>query len=85
MKKRIVIATVFTACIALCAAVWQQAEKVEKTPTPSETAAVTAPQPTLPKPEKLLLTVTTEKEMVEVPEAEPAPEATSEEPYLPIL
>ncbi|MFR0797849.1 MAG: hypothetical protein ACLSHJ_03365 [Oscillospiraceae bacterium] len=27
MKKRIVIATAFTACLALCAAVWPQTEK----------------------------------------------------------
>ena len=31
MKKRIIIATTFTACLALCAAVWPQTEKVEKT------------------------------------------------------
>ena len=52
MKKRIIIATAFTACLALCAAVWPQTEKVEKTPTPSETTAVIAPQPTLPEAEK---------------------------------
>ena len=40
MKKRIIIATAFTACLALCAAVWPQTEKVEKTPAPSETTAV---------------------------------------------
>ena len=27
MKKRIIIATAFTACLALCAAVWPQTEK----------------------------------------------------------
>ena len=52
MKKRIIIATAFTACLALCAAVWPQTEKVEKTPTASETTAVIAPQPTLPEAEK---------------------------------
>ncbi len=52
MKKRIIIATAFTACLALCAAVWPQTEKVEKTPTPSKTTAVIAPQPTLPEAEK---------------------------------
>ena len=45
MKKRIIIATAFTACLALCAAVWPQTEKVGKTPAPSETAAVTTLQP----------------------------------------
>ena len=31
MKKRIIIAAAFTACLALCAAVWPQTEKVGKT------------------------------------------------------
>lgn len=31
MKKRIIIAVAFTACLALCAAVWPQAERVGKT------------------------------------------------------
>ena len=45
MKNRIIIAAAFTACLALCAAVWPQTEKVGETPTLSETAAVIAPQP----------------------------------------
>ena len=40
MKNRIIIAAAITACLALCAAVWPQTEKVGKTPAPSETAAV---------------------------------------------
>ncbi len=56
MKNRIIIAAAFTACLALCAAVWLQAETVEKTPAPSETAAVTTPRSTLPEPEELILT-----------------------------
>lgn len=52
MKKRIIVTAAITACFALCAAVWPQTEKVEKTPTPSETTAVIAPQPTLPEAEK---------------------------------
>ena len=62
MKKRIIIATAFTACLALCAAVWTQTEKVGKTPAPSETAAVTTLQPTLPEPDELILQVITEKQ-----------------------
>ena len=31
MKNRIIISAAFTACLALCAAVWLQAETVEKT------------------------------------------------------
>ena len=34
MKNRITIAAVFTACLALCAAVWPQAETVGGTPAP---------------------------------------------------
>ena len=52
MKKRIIVTAVtvaITACLALCAAVWPQAETVEKTPAPSETTAVTTPRPTLPE------------------------------------
>lgn len=61
MKKRIIVTAAITACLALCAAVWPQTEKVEKTPTPSETTAVIAPQPTLPEAEKPVLPVVTEK------------------------
>ena len=62
MKKRIIIATAFTACLALCAAVWPQTEKVEKTPAPSKTANVTTPRPTLPEPEELDLPAIKEKQ-----------------------
>ena len=37
MKKRIIVTAAITACLALCAAVWPQAETVEKTPATSET------------------------------------------------
>ena len=32
MKKQIIIAATFTACLALCAAVWPQAETVKEHP-----------------------------------------------------
>ena len=84
MKNRITIAAVFTACLALCAAVWPQTEKVGKTPAPSETAAVTAPQPTLQGAEKPVLPVVTEKKETEMPEAESAPEVAAEELPIPV-
>ena len=84
MKKRIIVTAAITACLALCVAVWPQAEKVKETPLPSESPTVSAPQPTLPEPEKLVLTVATEEEIVEAPEAEPAPEAISEETATPV-
>lgn len=79
MKKRIIIATAFTACLALCAAVWPQTEKVEKTPAPSKTANVTTPRPTLPEPEELILPAITEKQESGMPEAESAPEVAAKE------
>ena len=84
MKNRIIIAAIFTACLALCAAVWPQTEKVGKTPAPSETAAVTAPQPTLQGAEKPVLPVVTEKKESEMPEAESAPEVATEELPIPV-
>ena len=79
MKNRIIIAAMFTACLALCAAVWTQTEKVEKTPTPSETTAVTTPRPTPPEAEKPVLPVVTEKKETKMPETKSAPETTTEE------
>ena len=79
MKNRIIIATAITACLALCAAVWPQTEKVWKTPVPSETAAVTTPRSTLPEPEELILPAITEKQESEMPETKSAPETTTEE------
>ena len=78
IKNRIIIAAAFTACLALCAAVWLQAETVEKTPAPSETTAVTTPRPTLPEAEKPVLPVVTEKKESEMLEAESAPEGAAE-------
>ena len=37
MKNRIIIAAAITACLALCAAVWLQAETIEETPALPET------------------------------------------------
>ena len=83
MKRRFIVTTAFTACLALCAAVWPQTEKVEKPPTPSETANVTTPRPTLPEAEKPVLPVVTEKKESEMPEAESAPEVATEELPIP--
>ena len=79
MKRRFIVTTAITACLALCAAVWPQTEKVEKTPTPSETTAATTPRPTLPEAEKPALPVVTEKKESEMLEAESALEVATEE------
>ena len=83
MKKKVIVASAIAACLALCAAVWPQAKTVEETPLPSESPAVATPQPMLPKPEKLVLTGTTEKEIVGVHETELVPEVAYEEPATP--
>ena len=79
MKRRFIVTTAITACLALCAAVWPQTEKVEKTPAPSKTANVTTPRPTLPEPEELILPAITEKQESGMPEAESAPEVAAKE------
>ena len=84
MKKRTIIAAAITACLALCAAMWPQAETVGETPTPSETTAVIAPQPTLPEPEELILPEITERQELGMPEAESAQETTTEELPVPV-
>ena len=79
MKRRFIVTTAITACLALCAAVWPQTEKVEKTPAPSETANVTTPRPTLPEPEELILPAITGKKESEMSETKSAQETTTEE------
>ena len=79
MKRRFIVTTAITACLALCAAVWPQAEKVEKPPAPSETANVTTPQPTLLEPEELILPAITGKKESEMSETKSVPETTTEE------
>lgn len=79
MKRRFIVTTAFIACLALCAAVWPQTEKVGETPTPSETTAVIAPQPTLPEPEELILPAITGKKESEMSETKSAQETTTEE------
>ena len=83
MKRRFIVTTAITACLALCAAVWTQTEKVEKTPTPSETTAVTTPRPTPPETEERVLPAIVEKQELGIPEAESAPEGAAEELPIP--
>ena len=47
MKKRIIIAAAFTACLALRAAMWSQAETIEETPALPQTPAVSVPEATV--------------------------------------
>lgn len=45
--KKLIIATVFIACLALCAAVWPQSETVRETPEPMQELTVSAPESTV--------------------------------------
>ena len=82
MKKRIIIAVAFAACLALCAAVWLQNKFVEKAPallTPPAVTATKPEAPEMPEIEEIIIpeeekSKTTEPEQVEV--VAPAPEPT---------
>jgi len=80
MKKRIVAAAAFAACLAMCAAVWPQNEPIEETPALPTPPVVTAAQPEVPEMPKIEEVIIPEKEKVYVVEPEqaeavaPAPE-----------
>ena len=85
MKKRIIIAAVFTACLALCAAVWPQAETVGETPELPQTPAVSAPEATVAeREEKIEATPPSEKEKTESLQPEPPHETTNEPEPAPV-
>ena len=87
MKKKNIIAATFTACLALCAAVWPQAETIEETPAPHQTTTVNAQEATVVELKTEVETVPlAEKEKAEIlqqeqtqesaPEPEPVPTET---------
>ncbi len=49
MKKRVITAAAFAACLALCAAVWPQNEPVEGIPAAQTPVVVTATTPEVPE------------------------------------
>ena len=68
MKRYIITAAAFAACLALCAAVWPQTEMVEET----QASAVSASEPTVEDiATEAEITLLTEEEKIEVPQAEP--------------
>lgn len=84
MKKRIIVAATFTTCLALCAAVWPQAETVEETPAPNETTIVSAPKATVEELKTKVETAPlTEKEKAEIPRPEQIQEAVPEPESVP--
>lgn len=62
MKKRIVTAATFAACLALCAAVWPQDEPAGETPALPTPAAVIATQPEVPAMPEMKEVITPEEE-----------------------
>ena len=70
--KKLIMTTVISACLALCAAVWPQTKAVEEIPTPTQMPAVSAPEATVAELKtEVEIIPPTEKEKVEVPQSEP--------------
>ena len=85
MKNRITIAAVFTACLALCAAVWPQAETVGGTPAPPQSPAVSAPEPIVAEVKlETEIDFPAEKEKAATPQPEPPHETTNESEPAPV-
>lgn len=75
MKKRIVTAAVFAACLALCAAVWPQDEPAGETPALPTPAAVIATQPEVPAMPEMKEVITPEEEKAKATLSELSEEA----------
>lgn len=75
----------FTACLALCAAVWPQAEIVGETPAPTRAPAVSAPEPIVAEVKlEAEIDLPTEKEKAATPQPEPPHETTNEPELAPV-
>ena len=95
MKKRIITTAAFSACLALCAAVWPQKKPAEATPVLPTPAAVIATQPEVPEIAEVEEVIPPEEEKSEatlselVEEAdilpEPLPAQTPSASEVPIL
>ena len=79
MKKKNIIAATFTACLALCAAVWPQAETIEETPAPRQTTTVSAQEATVVELKMEVETASlAEKEKAEILQQEQTQESAPE-------
>lgn len=78
MKKQIITATAFAACLALCAAVWPQNEPAVETPALPTPPAVIATQPKVPKTPEIEEIIMPEEKKADVTQMEPVNEATTE-------
>ena len=77
MKKRIITATAFAACLALCAAVWPQNKPAEETPALPIPPAVIAAQPEVPEMPEIEEIIMPEEEKSDVTQPEPVKEAAT--------
>ena len=65
MKKRIITAAAFAACLALCAAVWPQQQPAGETPALPTPAVVIATQPEIPEIAEMEEVISPEDEKAE--------------------
>ena len=77
MKKRIITATAFAACLALRAAVWPQNEPAVETSAPPTPPAVIAAQPEVPEKPEIEEIIMPEEEKSDVTQPEPVKEAAA--------
>ena len=77
MKKRIVAAAAFAACLAMRAAVWPQSEPTEETPELPTPTAVIATQPEVPETPEIKEIIMPEEEKSDVTQPEPVKEAAT--------
>lgn len=77
MKKRIITATAFAACLALCVAVWPQNKPAEETPALPIPPAVIAAQPEVPEMPEIEEIIMPEEEKSDVTQPEPVKEAAT--------
>ncbi len=81
MKKRIIIAATFAACLVLCAAVWSQSEPAEEIPAALTQTAVTTTQPEVPEIPEIEEIIMPEEEKADAAQSEPVEETvTAREP-----
>ena len=78
MKNRIIIAAIFTACLALCAAVWLQNEPAVETSASPTSPAVIAAQPEVPKTPEIKEIIMPEEKKADVTQSEPIHEVATD-------
>lgn len=77
MKKQLITAAAFAACLALCAAVWPQSEPAGETPAPLTPPAVIDTQPEVPEKPEIEEPIIPEEEKADVTQPEPIEEAAT--------